>query len=166
MTGIDLEQDYVLIRKMTLRSCGGTIRSNGWDPEEIISQVCQTLLLRNKGTAPYDARRGGNKNSYIWIVAQQVCLNLYKKKTDFLIEDMADATQPEELPSTYSSEEDSRVFQELLQELYPTERRYATYIIEDMKVSEIAEKEGIKHETARKIRQRTISHMKSILIGC
>lgn len=72
------------VRKLLWRGFAGKMLSQGYDPEDVLQEVYRGLLVRNKGTCPWDARKS-SFGHYVYLVIGCVLTNYHRKqvrKTD------------------------------------------------------------------------------------
>ena len=75
--GIPYKADEV--RKLLWRGFAGKMLSQGYDPEDVLQEVYRGLLVRNKGTCPWDARKS-TFGHYVYLVIGCVLTNYHRKQ--------------------------------------------------------------------------------------
>ena len=75
--GVTYKADEV--RKLLWRGFQGKMLSQGYDPEDVLQEIYRGLLVRNKGTCPWDARKS-TFGHYVYLVIGCVLTNYHRKQ--------------------------------------------------------------------------------------
>lgn len=67
------------VRKLLWRGFAGKMLSQGYDPEDVLQEIYRGLLVRNKGTCPWDARKS-TFGHYVYLVIGCVLTNYHRKQ--------------------------------------------------------------------------------------
>jgi len=78
VVGIDLEKRGHEVRKLLFAGFAGKMLSRGYDPEDVLQEIFRGLLVRNKGTCPWD-RRKSSFGHYVHMVISCVLTNYHRK---------------------------------------------------------------------------------------
>ncbi len=113
--GIDLTKHHEDVRRLVFKFYGKTIRHNGWEPEDILQRVYEAILVRNRGTCPYDPAKG-SMSKYILTVARCVILNFYRTQERKRI-DMTDEEPTCSQPDNLSPQEFIRSLSDIEREI-------------------------------------------------
>ena len=76
----DTEYKADEVRKLLWRGFAGKMLSQGYDPEDILQEVYQGLLVRNQGKCPWDGRKS-TFGYYVHMVANCVLTNYHRKSS-------------------------------------------------------------------------------------
>lgn len=76
--GIDLVEHYEDVRRLTTYFTRSIAEREGWDMEELISDVVHALAVRNRGTCPFDPRLGSLSTYVVRVVQQEVSRRLQR----------------------------------------------------------------------------------------
>ncbi len=76
--GIDLERRGHEVRKLFFAGFGHRIKKHGYDPEEVLQEVYQGLLVRNRGKCPFDPAKS-SFGHYVHMVAECIINNYHRK---------------------------------------------------------------------------------------
>tara|TARA_Y100000310_G_C20697679_1_gene826881 strand:+ start:829 stop:1830 length:1002 start_codon:yes stop_codon:yes gene_type:complete len=77
--GIDLVNRSHEVAKLLFKGFGSWIRTSGYDPEEVLQEVYVGLLVRNKMTCPWDARKS-SFGHYVHMVCNSIMSNYHRKR--------------------------------------------------------------------------------------
>lgn len=78
--GIDLRNRSGEVAKLLFAGYGRRIYSWGYDPEDVLQEVYKGILIRNRGTCPWDARKS-SFGHYIHMVAGCLLSNYHRKES-------------------------------------------------------------------------------------
>ena len=79
-TGIDLEEKHLEIRKIFIaKGFAKKCRNVGCDPEDVLQEIYKGILIRNKGSCPFDKSKSAF-STYVFMVIKCVTLNCINKK--------------------------------------------------------------------------------------
>lgn len=78
--GIDLEEHYEDIRRLTSWRAGKLCARDGWELEDLIGDVVVAVEVRNRGTCPWDPRRGALSTYLYRIITQVVSRRLVRQR--------------------------------------------------------------------------------------
>lgn len=76
--GIDLEKRHHEVRKLFLKHCSKMCHDNYCDVEDVLQEVYKGILIRNKGTCPYNPEKS-SFSTYIVMVSTCVTINYINK---------------------------------------------------------------------------------------
>lgn len=76
--GIDVEAKYQDIKRIFFKRYLKQIIAIGEDPEDMLQEILQGLLVRNKGKCPYDPKKSAF-STYVTMVCHCVMTNILKK---------------------------------------------------------------------------------------
>lgn len=76
--GIDLAKRGDEVAKLLFSGFGHAIHSAGLDPEDVLQEVLAGILIRNKGTCPFDSRKA-SFGHYVHMVCECVMSNVHRK---------------------------------------------------------------------------------------
>lgn len=78
--GIDLRNRSGEVAKLLFAGYGRRIYSWGYDPEDVLQEVYKGLLIRNKGTCPWDARKS-SFGHYVHMVCGCILSNYHRRES-------------------------------------------------------------------------------------
>jgi len=81
--GIDLSKRGHEVAKILFAGYGSRINYLGHDPDDVLQEVYQGILIRNQGKSPWDASRG-SFGTYVHMVCGCVLSNYSKKRGRYL----------------------------------------------------------------------------------
>jgi hypothetical protein len=104
--GIDLLNRSHEVRKLLFAGFAGKMLSKGYNPEDVLQEIYRGLLVRNKGTCPWDKRKS-SFGHYVHMVISCVLTNYHRKESkrcdrDALPMESKNA-EGDELPSHWGS---------------------------------------------------------------
>lgn len=77
--GIDLNEKFEEIKKLFYKQCGKMCLDAGCEPEDVLQEVYKGILIRNKGTCPFDERKSAF-STYVVMVSRCVSTNYINKR--------------------------------------------------------------------------------------
>ena len=77
--GIDLERRSGEVAKLLFAGFGNKIRSAGYDSDEVLQEVYKGILIRNRGTCPWDPARS-SFGHYVHMICSCVMSNYHRKR--------------------------------------------------------------------------------------
>lgn len=80
--GIDVDEKYYDIRRLFYNRYAKQIVAFGDDPEDVLQEVYRGILIRNKGTCPYDPRKSAF-STYVMLVCHCIVSNHFKKNAPY-----------------------------------------------------------------------------------
>lgn len=75
--GIDLAKRGKEVAKLLFSGYGGMIQAGHYDPEDVLQEVYRGILIRNKGTCPFDARKA-SFGHYVHMVCGCILANYHR----------------------------------------------------------------------------------------
>lgn len=78
-TGIDIAAKKDDIAKILFSKFGSEIYANGYDPEEVLQEVYTGIIIRNKGTCPFNPVKS-SLGHYIYIICSCILNNYHRKQ--------------------------------------------------------------------------------------
>lgn len=77
--GIDLNEKYEEVKKLFYKHCGKMCLDAKCDPQDVLQEVCKGILIRNKGTCPFDEKKSAF-STYVVMVSRCVTTNYINKR--------------------------------------------------------------------------------------
>ena len=77
--GIDLSEKHIEVKKLFYKYCGKMCLDTHCDAEEVLMEVYKGILIRNRGTCPFDAKKSAF-STYVIMVSRCVTANYINKK--------------------------------------------------------------------------------------
>ena len=78
--GIDLVNRSHEVRKLLFAGFAGKMLSKGYNPEDVLQEIYRGLLVRNKGTCPWDKRKS-SFGHYVHMVISCILTNYHRKES-------------------------------------------------------------------------------------
>jgi len=104
--GIDLVNRSHEVRKLLFAGFAGKMLSKGYNPEDVLQEIYRGLLVRNKGTCPWDKRKS-SFGHYVHMAINCILTNYHRKESKRCDRDALplETKTPEgdELPSQWGS---------------------------------------------------------------
>lgn len=160
--GVDIEKHSQDIKLIFYKRQANSMRKEGLDPEEVLSEVYKGILIRNKGKCPYDPEKSA-LSTYIVLVMDCVIMNLlnkHKKERDRFIvgaeEDFATSYD-----SSYEEDPTNSIFMNEIRMSFKEDHlKVFDAIMQGNKMSHIARMFGMEARKVSNIKkeiQRTVA---------
>lgn len=78
--GIDLVNRSHEVRKLLFAGFAGKMLSRGYNPEDVLQEIYRGLLVRNKGTCPWDKRKS-SFGHYVHMAINCILTNYHRKES-------------------------------------------------------------------------------------
>lgn len=76
--GVDLATQYMDVRRLFYAGFARSLAAKGYDPEDVLQEVCQGLLTRNVGKCPWDPAKS-SLGHYVHMVTNCIVSNYIRK---------------------------------------------------------------------------------------